>query len=934
MALKTFNRLFALCFFLFASLNNYASQSPLIIAVGKDSFPFQYENGMEKADGYLVDVWKAWSESTGLPVEFIVTSWPESLDMVKTNKADIHAGMAKIPSRKLDFSFGLPLIEASTYLYVSHLASHVQSFDDLSGYTIGVVNGSAHKSHLSKVLPNANFKDFTSRTKLLDAASDGKILIFAGLDGYLRERSRQFDIEGLFPFENRLKISEVALYPAVNIANESLKKVIDDGFKQISSQNLQEIKHRWLGFGNHSSGISVALAKGNEPFADVGANGIPHGLYIDLWRAWSQSSDTNVNFIFYDEDAGFEALKEGDIEVVISDSKHVSDKQLTNAWKINDVKHRLFLYKQRADSPQSLENLKIGVVAGSNYLTKLKQQLSYSKIIKFDNVDSMLNACRDDKLDGFVAPAASTQHKLLVDDVWSKFFQNPSVEFVEPVYAVIQKDNLGLQRKLVEGFNHLPYTKLTDIEKKWVLNPADRVHLISDTILSLSAEQIEYLEKLPQLKVGYLKQWAPLEFEDKDGLFNGINSEVIEHIRQHLKLNFKTIAYDNWPALLKALKKGEVDIVGSVAKSNHREKDIVFTKAYWPTSWAIVSRFEHAGLFSLNQLANLKVAVVKGYDVQDKLLAMTPSIKIMQVEDTKAGVEAVAGEQADIFINKLMTLAALVKSEGYYDLNLSLLPEISTQQSHFGVNPKFKELVPLLNIAINQLDQSKKQDIYLKWAPAANLSEHYKYRRWMLYLSGMLAIVVLSFIIYWRMNQKVQKERVKRHRIEERIQYLNTHDNLTGLLNRRLLDDRLTSAVLTHSREQTRFAVMFIGLDNFKLVNEMKGYSSGDELLIGVANALAGTIRRSDTLARFGSDEFVIILNRAQEFDAVCQVAENALVALNRVIEAQVPDVPVTASIGIAFYPMDADNPIELLKQADKLMRLAKENPENSYMTS
>ncbi len=932
--MKTFIRFFAFFCSLLTSNFSYSIDDTLIIAVGDDSFPFQYENNMGKADGYLVDVWKEWSKSTGIPIEFVVSDWNGSLELLKTGNVDIHAGMADTLSRKAMFSFSEPSIGVTTHLYIHHLAEHIEGPQDLSGYTIGVVKGSAHKSHISKIIPKASYREFSSRKQLLDAATKGEILVFAGLDGYLRERSRQFDIIGLFPYENRIKVSEIALHAGVLEKNNHLIDTINIGFNKISKSKVREIKQRWLAFDNQFAGISVALLKNNEPYSEIGSNGIPHGLYVDLWRAWSQASRTKVNFIFYDGLDGLNAVKEGDIEVVVTEPKNLSDASLTNAWKINDVKHRLFLHDKKPDYSVHLNTLNIGVLAGSVYIGELKKQLPSSTFHMFDSVDDMLQASIDGELDGLISPAATTQHKLLVDDIWSKFYQIPEVEFIEPVYAIIQTGNNGLQKKLVEGFNKVPYNRLSDIEKKWVLNPADHVHLVSDTILSLSANQIDFLDKLGKLKLGYLKNWAPLEYQDKKGQFEGINSEVIDHIKAHLKIDFVPIGYNNWTELLSALKSGEVDIVGSVAKSNSREKNILFTNSYWPTSWAIVSRFEHAGLFSLNQLSNLKVAVVKGYDVKDKLLSITPSIKIIQVDDTRSGVVAVEEEKADIFINKLMTLSALMKSEGYHDLNLSLLPEISTQQSHFGVNPKYKELIPLLNIALTQLDQTKKQDIYLKWIPGANLSEHFKYRRWMVYLSVVLTIVILSFLTYWRMNTKIQRERVKRHKVEQRIQYLNTHDNLTGLLNRRLLDDRLTSAVLTHSREQTRFAVMFVGIDNFKLVNEIKGYSNGDELLIAVSNSLAGTIRRSDTLARFGSDEFVIVLNRAQEFDAVCQVAENALVALNRVFEAQVPDIPVTASIGVAFYPMDADNPIELLKQADKLMQLAKGNPENSYMTS
>ena len=927
-------RLFTFIFTFFTVSLCYSKESPLIIAVGDDSFPFQYENDLGHADGFLVEYWKAWSIATDKEVKFIVTSWPKSIELVKNGGADIHAGMAKTLSREKFFSFSDELTAVSTHLYVHHLAEHVKTANDLTGYTIGIVKGSAHKSLISNLIPDATYRVFDSRTKLLDAALKGKVLIFAGLDGYLRERSRLHDITSLFPYENRIKITSIPLKSAVLNKNKKLVNLINEGISKISTETLQAIKQKWLGFDNHIAGISVALNKSNQPFSEIGNNGIPHGLYVDLWRAWAQAANTKVNFVFYEGKQGLSSLIEGDIEVVVSNSSQRNDKRLLNAWKVNDVKHRLFLHDMKVSNIKELRNVKIGVVEGKSYIGKLRSQLNESQIITFSNLDEMLDACLSGTLSGFVAPGASTQHQLLINDVWSKFYQITEVEFNEPVYAIIKKGNNGLQRKLLRGFNKLPYNQISDIEKKWVLNPADQVHHVSDTILALSPNQIAYLETLPRLKIGYLNNWAPIEFQDNHGVFTGINADVVEHIQTHLKIDFLPVAFDNWTLLLEAFKSGHVDLIGSVSKSKLREEYIEFSNSYWPTSWAIVSRFEHAGLFSLNQLSNLKVALVEDYDVKEKLLSIQPSIKLIQVTDTKSGIEAVTDGDADIFINKLITLTTMMKNEGYYDLNLSLLPEISSQHSYFGVTPEHKDLIPLLNVALSQLDQTKKQEIFLKWVPGANLSEHYKYRRWMFYLSIILTFVVLSFATYWWTNKKLQTERVKRQKVEQRIQYLNTHDNLTGLLNRRLLDDRLTSAVLTHSREQTRFAVMFVGLDNFKLVNELKGYSDGDELLIAVANSLAGTIRRSDTLARFGSDEFVIILNRAQEFDAVCQVAENALVALNRVIDAQTPDVPVTASIGIAFYPMDADNPIELLKQADKLMQLAKKNQENSYMTS
>ncbi|RJY14833.1 diguanylate cyclase, partial [Parashewanella spongiae] len=507
-------------------------------------------------------------------------------------------------------------------------------------------------------------------------------------------------------------------------------------------------------------------------------------------------------------------------------------------------------------------------------------------------------------------------------------------EYVDAVHSLIQEKNIGLNYSIIDGFNKIGHKELSALENKWILNSSDRVFFETETTLPLSSEQFDYLNKLSPLKFGYLNSWAPMEFTNKSGLFSGVNSEVVDLIEKQLKLNIEPISFDDWQSLYSALEKGHIDFAGSMASTETRQDSILFSQPYWPSFWALVSSIEHAGLFRLDQLAELRVAVVEGYDLPNRIMLIEPNIKLILVPDSQSGVNAVANDDADIFIDNLMTLSHLLNESKHYDLNLSMLPELGTQQSHLGFNHKLKYLIPMVDSVLRQVTQEEKQLFYKRWTPKAITNNNHKYRNWLIYVSIAFAISAISFFIYWLSNKRLQAEVTRRQKIEQQIQYMNSHDNLTGLLNRRLLDDRLTSAVLTHSREQTRFAVMFISLDNFKLVNDTRGYNSGDELLIGCANAIAGTIRRSDTLARFGGDEFVIILNRAQEFDAVCQVAENALAAIARVVEAKVPEINVSASIGIAFYPMDADSPIELLKQADKLMQLTKGNDENSYMTS
>jgi diguanylate cyclase len=162
------------------------------------------------------------------------------------------------------------------------------------------------------------------------------------------------------------------------------------------------------------------------------------------------------------------------------------------------------------------------------------------------------------------------------------------------------------------------------------------------------------------------------------------------------------------------------------------------------------------------------------------------------------------------------------------------------------------------------------------------------------------------------------------------LRHLASHDALTGLPNRLLLDDRITQAIAQADRQKHEFVVAVLDLDRFKLINDSLGHRAGDELLCEVAVRLKGAIRSVDTIARLGGDEFVIV------FDGPMTRAE-ALPMGKRLLKVMEPsmrllgiDVHVSPSIGIAFYPGDGTNVDTLLAHADAAMYNAKERGRNN----
>lgn len=159
--------------------------------------------------------------------------------------------------------------------------------------------------------------------------------------------------------------------------------------------------------------------------------------------------------------------------------------------------------------------------------------------------------------------------------------------------------------------------------------------------------------------------------------------------------------------------------------------------------------------------------------------------------------------------------------------------------------------------------------------------------------------------------------------------HLATHDALTGLANRVLLNDRLDQAINHAKRFNNGVAVIFCDLDNFKPINDNYGHTAGDQALIQCSDYFNSVVRAEDTVSRYGGDEFVIVLGDIEAASDLTAVTEKILNITKIALEIDEHDITLEMSAGISFYPQDADNAIELIDKADEAMYKAKKAGKN-----
>jgi diguanylate cyclase (GGDEF)-like protein/PAS domain S-box-containing protein len=180
-------------------------------------------------------------------------------------------------------------------------------------------------------------------------------------------------------------------------------------------------------------------------------------------------------------------------------------------------------------------------------------------------------------------------------------------------------------------------------------------------------------------------------------------------------------------------------------------------------------------------------------------------------------------------------------------------------------------------------------------------------------------------------NVRLEAEIQERRLAEERIRHLAHHDVLTGLPNRRLLEDRLEQAMGMAKRNGSQVAIQFIDLDLFKSVNDRFGHRVGDMLLQAVAKRLRGLLREVDTVSRVGGDEFVVVLPDMDSPAAAAETAQKVLQALGSPYTIDGCELAITPSIGISLYPRQGEDVETLINRADAAMYHAKQMGRGIY---
>jgi len=843
-----------------------------------------------------------------------------------------------------------------------------------------------------------------------------------------------------------------------------------------------------------------------------------------------------------------------------------------------------------------LKNHRVGVVSGFRQAHLLASRYPYLDLVRFDDLETAYRALRSNDVDYYIDNASHAGyflHTQLASDLKiAGQLPDHEVDSLELRFAIAKDLPLvhSAMQKILDKRGKEWRNILTE---RWARQISAYESTRPNPQSALSKQERAWLEKHPVIKVALDPAWAPVEYRNVDGTYEGISLDYLKLLEESLGIQFEVPRLETWEAAMAAVAAREADMFASVSRTAEREKFSTFTAPYIDMPIRIFAHKDSGYIGKLSHLEGRRVAVPRGYAVETWLQQNHPDLLLVGVASPEEGIDLVAKRAVDAFVGNVLTANYYLLKNQVQEVQLAGETPYYNRQS-MAVRKDWPIFVNILQKGLNGISENQKQLIYNRWM---NVQFERSVDYTLIWQVTLIALLILSGALYWnrrlarevgqrksaeskllqyqdtleqmvsertdalrssesRLNeaQRIAKlggweldmqtemlswsEEVYRifeldptdfvpslesflehvypqdrgemlttflesiekretysltHRllmsdgrikyvrenaipyfdaqgnptrcvgtvqdvtddvlkeqrlqqaatvfnstvegviitdedanitdvneaftsitgyareevigktssilasgrhdrefyqqmwhsllnagswsgeiwnrrrdgmlypelltisavrneqqrlsgyvgvftdisrlkeVEQRLEHLAHHDALTGIPNRLLLSDRLEQSIRHASRHNRGFALVFVDLDRFKMINDSLGHQAGDELLKQLADRLVKTVRNEDTVGRISGDEFVLILEDTQTREDATAVANKIMQCFYQPFRIADKDVRVTSSMGLTLYPQDGEEGDVLLRNADAAMYRAKDEGRNTF---
>lgn len=908
--------------------------------------PFNfYENG--RPVGYSIDYMNLLAEKTGFRIEYVTgPSWDEFMQMIRAKDIDVMLNIVNTEARREFLAFTDAYLVAAASIFTRKGSFTVESLDDLQGKTVVIPKGFFWQELLERHYPDIKLLLVKDSLACLEAVAFGRADATVGMVGVLDYLLQKNFIPNLvLAAQVRDERFSSVMNLAVNKDNTALRDILQKGMALITEDELIAIQRRW---GERKAGASMQISKEERLFlqqhpiirAHVEKDYSPF-LYTNAGRATGYAVDY-VNLlaekmgveIHYDPGRtraqAIDALENRQLSLIVAMAESDSPSPsvlFTRPFLTTYTGIALRKGMRGVTSLDALKEMRVATISGYRFEPLLRDRYPNMQLKHYDSHLLALEAVAAAEVD-----AAIMSHPVMRNLIQKNFLSDLTTLPVQEdtllkrsEEALAIRSDWPLLRELLDrAIASVSQEEIDRLKRKW--NVELQGGELSD--VSFTDRERAYLKQRKVIRMCVAPDWMPYESIDENGKLQGMTADFVQLIEARLGIQWKLVPTSNWGETLAEAKVRNCDVITLIAPTAERQAYLSFTTPYINFPSVIATRSEELFVENVSQVKSRPLGVVKDYAIGGALRLRYPDINLVEVESIQDGLEKVRSKTIYGFIGAAETIGYAIRQLGYPDVKIAGKTEFVRELS-MGVRNDDPLLYSVIDKAVRATTTEERQKIFSRWIAV----EYVSGVNYLLIGKILLAVfLVLSFFVYQnrrlaRFNREIrianEKAEQKNALLVEKtkeLEELSITDRLTQIYNRIKLEEVFNQEIRRAERYGLSFSVIMLDIDGFKQVNDKYGHPVGDQVLIEMANVLRSGIRVTDTLGRWGGEEFFIVCPETDR-DGAYQLAQ---LLCQRIAQHDFPEVErLTASFGVAIY-RSGEREHNLVRRADAALYQAK----------
>jgi len=458
--------------------------------------------------------------------------------------------------------------------------------------------------------------------------------------------------------------------------------------------------------------LTVAIDYEYSPFTYKSFEGTPEGIFVDFWKLWSKKSGYDIEFKFYNWDDSIEAVKNG--EAIFHSGLTPDESWMVKSKKIYELKTSFYKLKDK----ELPKKLRIGSI--DNYYMKLaEKKFPNAKVIKYEDYLPLIKDVLEGKIDLFIDDEMAVDIFLLQKGVKSKF-ETLDYKIYSDINIITNKANKRYINIFNDYFNEITKKELASIEDN-ILGKGNGYYneqLVSSKKLNLTLAEKKWLDKKEPITYVYDPDWAPFEWNNGLNIHTGIIADILKIISAKTGIVFVPVHTKTWAEAVKLAENKQVDMYSGVLETKKRHKYMNFTSKYiFNYFGGLITRSDDDKKYK-DLSIDLKgkiIGLTRGNAIGDYMKEKYPNLTYKYVDSTQDGFIKLRNKDIDLYVVNVVTARYFITHNGFDDMKVASKLDLSFGLKIAISKDKPKEVISILNKAINSIEQKELKKVYKRW---------------------------------------------------------------------------------------------------------------------------------------------------------------------------------------------------------------------------